>query len=109
MIKKMIFVALAAVLLVSGLAVGAASAAQAPAKYAVDPVGPYEGTFSGVLYGDNSSRAPIALQMTHRDGVVNGRLYLGEGFYVDAGRCGGTTLPAMIRSASGRTLASNPS
>lgn len=109
MIKKMIFVALAAVLLVSGLAVGAASAAQAPAKYAVDPVGPYEGTFSGVLYGDNSSRAPIALQMTHRDGVVNGRLYLGEGFYVDAGRCGGTTLPAMIRSASGRTLVSDPS
>jgi hypothetical protein len=109
MIKKMIFGLLAAVLLVSGLAVGTAFAAEAPASSATSSVGPYEGVFSGVLHGDNGSRAPIALQMTHRDGVVYGRLYLGEGFYVDAGRCGGTTLPAMTQSASGRTLASDPS
>ncbi len=109
MIKKMIFGLLAAVLLVSGLAVGTAYAAGAPESVSKNKVGPYEGVFSGVLYGDNNTRAPIALQMTHRDGVVNGRLYLGEGFYVDAGRCGGTTLPAMSQSANGRTLANDPS
>jgi hypothetical protein len=109
MIKKMVFGLLAAMLLVSGLAIGTASAAEVSTSTAVNAVGPYEGVFSGVLYGDNNSRAPIALQMTHRDGVVNGRLYLGEGFYVDAGRCGGTTIPAMSQSASGKTLASDPS
>jgi hypothetical protein len=109
MIKKVIFGLLAAVLLVTGLAVGTAYAAGAPESVSINTVGPYEGVFSGVLYGDNNTRAPIALQMTHRDGVVNGRLYLGEGFYVDAGRCGGTTLPAMSQSANGRTLASDPS
>ena len=109
MIKKVIFGLLAAVLLVSGLAVGTAYAAGAPASSSMNTVGPYEGVFSGVLYGDNNTRAPIALQMTHRDGVVNGRLYLGEGFYVDAGRCGGTNLPAMTQSANGRTLANDPS
>ena len=109
MIKKMVFGLLAAVLLVSGLAVGTAFAADSPARTAANSVGPYEGVFTGVLYGDNNSRAPIALAMTHRDGVVNGKLYLGEGFYVDAGRCGGTTIPAMSQSASGRTLVSDPS
>ncbi|GAH68147.1 unnamed protein product, partial [marine sediment metagenome] len=109
MIKKVIFGLLAAVLLVSGLAVGTAYAAGTPASSAMNTVGPYEGVFSGVLYGDNNTRAPIALQMTHRDGVVLGRLYLGEGFYVDAGRCGGTNLPAITQSANGRTLANDPS
>jgi len=109
MFKKMVFGMLAAVLLVSGLAVGSAIAAESPASSAVNAFGPYEGVFTGVLYGDNNSQASIALQMTHRDGVVNGKLYLGEGFYVDAGRCGGTTLPAMVQSASGRTLENDPS
>jgi hypothetical protein len=109
MIKKMVFGMLAAVLLISGFAVTSAFAAEPTAKSAASTVGPYEGVFTGVLNGDNNSQAPIALQMVHRDGVVNGRLYLGEGFYVDAGRCGGTTLPAMTQSASGKTLASDPS
>ena len=105
MINKMVFGLLAVVLLVSGLAVGTAFAAESPSRDEANPVavGPYEGVFTGVLLGDNNSRAPIALAMTHRDGVVNGRLYLGEGFYVDAG----TTLPAMTQSASGRTLESD--
>jgi len=109
MIKKAIFGLLAAVLLVSGLAVGVAGAAESPANTSMNTVGPYEGVFSGVLFGDNNTRVPIVLQMTHRDGIVSGRVYLGEGFYVNAGRCGGTTLPAMAQSASGRTLANDPS
>ena len=109
MIKKAIFGLLAAVLLFSGLTVGAASAAESPSSTSMNTVGPYEGVFSGVLYGDNNTKAPIALQMTHRDGIVNGRVYLGEGLYVNAGRCGGTTIPALAQSASGTTLANDSS
>lgn len=109
--KKVLFGMLVAAVLVSGLTAGTVLAAEAPSasSAASSPdVGPFEGVFYGVLYGDNNSQAPIALQMTHRDGVVNGRLYLGEGLYVNAGMCGGTEIPAMVQSASGRTLANNP-
>lgn len=109
--KKLSIGVLAAVLLLFGLSTATAFAAEAQVistSPAAMEVGPYEGVFSGVLYGDNNSRAPIALQMTHRDGVVNGRLYLGEGLYVNAGVCGKTEIPSMVQSASGRTLPSNP-
>jgi hypothetical protein len=109
--KKVLFGLLVAAVLLSGLTVGTVLAAEASsASSAMDSpdIGPFEGVFSGVLYGDNNSRAPIALQMTHRDGVVNGRLYLGEGLYVNAGMCGKTGIPAMMQSASGRSLPSNP-
>ena len=108
MMKKVIFGLLAAVMLLSGVAFNSAFAAEAPAASEMASSGPYEGVFSGVLYGDNNSRAPIALQMTHRDGLVNGKLYLGEGLYINAGRCGGTTIPAMAQAASGRTLVNDP-
>ena len=109
--KKLLFGMLVAAVLVSGLTAGTALADEAPlvSSAAGSPdVGPFEGVFSGVLYGDNNSRAPIALQMTHRDGVVNGRLYLGEGLYVNAGMCGKTEIPSMVQSANGRTLSNNP-
>ena len=109
--KKVLFGMLVAAVLVTGLTTGTVLAAKAPlaSNAAGSPdIGPFEGVFSGVLYGDNNSRAPIALQMTHRDGVVNGRLYLGKGLYVNAGMCGKTEIPAMMQSASGRTLPSNP-
>lgn len=105
--KKFTTGVLAAVLLLFGLSTMTAFAAESQASTAVE-AGPYEGVFSGVLHGDNNSRAPIALQMTHRDGVVKGRLYLGEGLYVNAGRCGKTQIPPMVQSASGRTLDSDP-
>ena len=109
--KKLTFGILAAVLLVFGLAAGPALAADAQAvssSTAAKNVGPFEGVFYGVLHGDNNSRAPIALQMTHRDGVVSGRVYLGEGLFVNAGVCGKTEIPSMVQSASGRSLPGNP-
>ena len=108
--KKLVFGSLAALVLVFSLAAGEALAAEAPtlsSSTSSRMAGPFEGVFYGVIHGDNNSRAPIALQMTHRDGVVSGRLYLGEGLFVDAGRCGKTNIPSMVRSASGRTLANN--
>lgn len=109
--KKALFGILVAAVLLSGLTAGTVLAAEVSSTSSTmdsPDIGPFEGVFSGVLYGDNNSRAPIALQMTHRDGVVNGRLYLGEGLYVDAGMCGKTQIPSMVQSASGRTLINNP-
>ena len=109
--KKLTFGILAAALLVFGLTTGPALAADAQAissSTAAKNVGPFEGVFYGVLHGDNNSRAPIALQMTHRDGVVSGRVYLGEGLFVNAGVCGKTEIPSMVQSASGRSLPGNP-
>lgn len=108
MIKKMLFTSLGAFMLISGLTAGTAHAMNSTEPTPSVTVGPYEGIFSGVLAGDNNSRAPIALKTTHQDGLVNGVLYLGEGFYVDAGLCGGTVLPAMSQSASGKTQESDP-
>ena len=109
--KKISIGVLAAVLLLIGMSTATAFAAESQTistSAASMDVGPYEGVCSGVLHGDNNSRAPIALQMTHRDGLVKGRLYLGEGLYVNAGMCGKTEIPSMVQSASGRTLPSNP-
>ena len=109
--KKISIGILAVVLLVSGLTTATAFAAEPQAistSTASRNVGPFEGVFYGVLHGDNNSRAPIALQMTHRDGVVSGKVYLGEGLFVNAGVCGKTAIPSMVQSASGRSLASNP-
>lgn len=109
--KKLLFGTLAAVVLLSALTAGTVFAAEAPApsnSTGAAGAGPFEGVFYGVLNGDNNSRAPIALQMNHREGVVSGRFYIGEGLYVNAGMCGKTQIPAMVQSASGRTLANNP-
>lgn len=106
--KKLVIGLLAALVLVFGLTAGTVLAADAPTLSNSALPGPFEGVFYGILPGDNNSRAPIALQMTHRDGVVNGRLYLGEGLYLDAGRCGKTQVPSLVQSASGRTMSNNP-
>lgn len=109
--KKLVFGSLAALVLILSLTAGTALAAEPPTLSSTTGStipGPFEGVFYGVIQGDNNSQAPIALQTTHRDGVVNGRLYLGEGLFVDAGRCGKTQIPSMAQSASGRTLSSNP-
>lgn len=107
--KKYLFGVLGVLVLVLGLSVGSVMAAESPAPPSATAAGPFEGVFYGTVFGDNNSQAPLALQMTHRNGVVNGRLYLGEGLYVNAGVCGKTQIPPMVQSASGRTLAENPS
>ena len=81
------------------------SASAAPASSSTP--GPYEGIFYGQVQGDKGSRAPMALQLTHRDGVVQGKVYLGEGLYVDGGVCGGVNVPTGVQYASGKTLPSD--
>lgn len=103
--KKIILSLLIAMMTVS---MAAFSVSAAPSPSAETHVGPYEGIFYGVVQGDKNSRAPMALQLTHRDGVVQGKVYLGEGLYVDGGVCGGVNVPSGIQYASGKTIPSNP-
>ena len=95
--------AVAAVLATLGTGVEGASADMLAEK-----VGPYEGTFTGLAYGDKGSSAPVALELTHRGNQVRGTLLLEEGLYVSGGFCGGVNLPATSEDVQGQTLRWNP-
>jgi hypothetical protein len=71
-------------------------------------VGPYEGTFNGTVYAPNGSKAPMTLVMTHRDSLVDGTVFIGDGLNIDAGFCGSTGIPSSTVSASGKTVIGNP-
>jgi hypothetical protein len=70
--------------------------------------GPYEGVFSGSVRGDNGSQAPIALKLTHRNEHVEGSLSLGEGLYVNGGRCGGARIPSGEQYVAFKTQTGKP-
>ena len=85
-----------------------AGAYAAPEATSASGVGPYEGTFRGVAYGDKGSRAPLSLELTHRGSQVKGNLYLGEGLHVSAGFCGSVNLPAAAQRIESQTSFWNP-
>jgi hypothetical protein len=66
-------------------------------------VGPFEGTFNGMVYGNNGTSAPFSLVMTHRGDVVSGTAFVGEGLFVDGGICGSAYVPATAQAAGGVT------
>lgn len=79
------------------------SAFAAPASSNVLPDGPYSGLFFGWIYGDRDSKAPIALKLQHSGQDVTGKLFLGQGLYIDGGRCGSASVPPTSVAASGLT------
>ena len=99
---------LIAFLVVMTLMSADATSAFAYSPYERDVKGPYEGTFRGYVYGEKGSKAPITLELKHRNGVVTGEVTLGEGLYVKAGRCGGGYLPATTQYVNGKSLSTNP-
>lgn len=72
---------------------------------------PFEGTFEGIVNGDEGSSAPLTVDLT-QDGVdVSGTATLGEGLLVNigAGLCPGVqTVPASTLDLNGQTSANNP-
>jgi hypothetical protein len=74
----------------------------------VRTTGPFEGEFSGYISGDKGSRAPIALDLTHRSDEVKGYIELGEGLYIDGGVCGGGYLPSTTQYAGVESDSRNP-
>jgi len=90
------------------LSTSVAWAHAAPGVEKMGAVGPYEGNFSGIAYGEKGSRAPLALELTHQGSQVEGAVSIGEGLYVDAGLCGSFDLPAIDASIEGQTLDGDP-
>ena len=80
----------------------------APSGVATGKVGPYEGVFEGVAYGDRNSSAPIELDLTHRGSQVEGRVSLREGLHVSGGFCGTVDVPAVSQAVEGQTVRWNP-
>jgi hypothetical protein len=103
---KRLVVVIIAILAILVTAVGGAYAA--PEVTSAGGVGPYEGTFHGVAYGDKGSSAPLSLELTHRGSQVKGNVYLGEGLHMSAGFCGSVNLPAAGERIEGETAFWNP-
>lgn len=70
--------------------------------------GPFQGDFTGYLYGDKHSKAPVTLELRQIGDEVTGNIILGEGLLIEAGRCGQASIPAGSAVASGQTLANQP-
>ena len=79
-----------------------------PAEVPSDGIGPYEGTFRGVVQADGRSSAPLWLFLTHRDDNIAGVVYLGSGLQVDAGFCGSVDVPATAQYVKAETSTRNP-
>jgi hypothetical protein len=80
----------------------------APELIPTGKVGPYEGTFRGLVYGDRGSSAPLTMDLTHRGNQVEGRVSLGSGLYVNGGWCGSVNIPSVSTYVEGQTQRLNP-
>ncbi len=70
--------------------------------------GPFHGKFQGTVYGDKGTKAKLSLDLDHRGNKVEGKVFLGEGLFVDAGMCGSGYVPAGSQFAVGQTSTTNP-
>lgn len=80
----------------------------APEIVSTEKAGPYEGTFHGIVSGDEASKSRLTMDLTHRGNQVEGQVSLGEGLYVDAGWCGAVNIPATTLYVEGQTVRWNP-
>jgi hypothetical protein len=95
-----VFVAAALVLPGTASAAGISPASQKP--------GPFEGKFTGTVYGDRKSQAAITLELTQRGEDIQGSVVLGEGLYVDGGMCYAGELPATQQSLATKIKSEDP-
>lgn len=95
-----VFVAVGLMLAGTASAAGISPASQKP--------GPFEGVFTGTVYGDNRSQAPITLELTQRGEEIQGSVLLGEGLYVDGGMCYAGELPATEQSLATKIKSDDP-
>ena len=103
--KKLLFgfiFAFVSLALISG-GVLAAPGASSPAF-----ANPYDGKFFGFVYGDQSSKAPILLELKQDADVITGKVHVEEGLFVDGGVCGAVNVPATVQSASGKIVSGQP-
>lgn len=103
--KKLLIGLFAVIGIVAMMSVSGVSAA---AEKKAGKAGPYEGVFHGTVYAPDGSEAPMSLDLTHRNNIVEGTVFLGDGLNIDAGLCGAGTIPASSITAAGKTSAANP-
>jgi hypothetical protein len=96
--KRLLF-ALAATLVLSSTLIASANAA--PKVFQTKADAPFEGTFSGFVLGDRHSQAPIKIEMNQDGNDISGTIELGDGLYVDGGRCGAGYIPSTVQSTEG--------
>jgi hypothetical protein len=71
--------------------------------------GPFTGTFTGSVTGDDDTEATLTLDLTDEDNIGAGTASLGGGLLVDAGgMCGSMVLPASSMWAEGEKSAKHP-
>jgi hypothetical protein len=93
------------VALAVALTVGCAVAA--PSQPQPKPL-TYNGTFSGIVYGDRESQAPLTLELVQQGEAVTGIVTLEEGLFIDGGRCGQVNVPPTQQEASGWIVPEEP-
>jgi hypothetical protein len=104
-VKKLLIGLFAVIGIVATMSVSGVNAA---AEKKAANAGPYEGVFHGTVYAPDGSKAPMSLDLTHRNNIVQGTVFLGDGLNIDAGLCGAGTIPASSITAAGKTSAANP-
>lgn len=103
--KKAIISILAALVMLSAASISAFAAPPLPQSQKTKP---FDGTFTGTVYGSKGSSAPLTLNLSQTGATVKGDLRLGSGLYVDGGFCGGGYVPSGIQSATGKVVPDNP-
>lgn len=96
--KKILFAAAASLITLLSVI---ASVSAAPKNEKSKNVELFDGSFSGVMYGDQGSQAPLHIEMAQDGSLAIGTVELGRGLFVDGGRCGGGYVPAGIQPAQG--------
>lgn len=85
-----------------------ASAQAAQVRPTATSGGLFTGSFEGVLYGDDGSKAPVVLELVQNGRDVTGEISVGRGLIIDGGNCGAVEVPATSQTATGRTTAAAP-
>jgi len=104
-VKKTVIGLLAALSLVLTVAATASAAggSKRPSNTAY-----FDGAFSGTVYGDKGSSAPIYLELSQDGRQVEGYVEIGNGLYVNGGMCGSGYVPGGAQAASGQVSSANP-
>jgi len=74
-----------------------------------ESIGPFEGTFTGTVSGDNNTMATVAVTLNHRDNKIEGNITLGKGLQLNfKGPCGLEPVDLEKIPISGTTDPANP-
>ncbi len=77
-------------------------------SFAAPAKAPYNGIFSGTVYGHNNSSAFLTMELDHQGNLVDGTATISEGLEVRGGFCGLAEVPAGTEPVNGSSDPANP-